>query len=129
MIVFFLLDVALAEGDALGVGIALALALALGELDGDGATISAALIDGEAEGDAIALADGDAEGDAIALADGDAVTAAAGAAVGSKLMSYETFPSASLTFLGKLSGNGVSERCFMTERTSGRKFGNTCSAP
>jgi hypothetical protein len=117
VIVFFLLDVALAEGDALGVGIALTLALELGELDGDGATISAALIDGEAKGDA------------TALAEGDAVTAAAGAAVGSKLMSYETFPSASLTFLGKLSGNGVSERCFMTERTSGRKFGNTCSAP
>ena len=71
VMVFFLLEVTFPDGEALGVG----LALALGELDGDGATISAALIDGEAEGDA------------IALADGDAVTAAAGAAVGSKLMS------------------------------------------
>lgn len=95
--------------DGLGDGLSDGEALGLGELEGVGRTISAALMEADADGDALA--------------------AATGAAVGSRLMSYETFPRASRTFCGKFAGSGVSERCFITERTSGLKFGNTCSAP
>jgi len=79
----------------------------VGDADGVGVTISAALCEDEAEGDGVLLA------------------TATGGAVGSRSLSYVTYPRASFTFFGKLSGSGVSERCFMTERTSGWKLGNT----
>ena len=101
------------DGEALGAGVLLGDgdSLATGELDGLGLalTISAALA--EVEGVGVALA----------------VTTGIG--FGNKSLSYATFPSAFLTFVGKFSGKGVSDKCFITERTSGRKFGNTCAAP
>ena len=101
------------DGEALGDGVLLGDgdSLATGELDGLGLalTISAALA--EVEGVGVALA----------------VTTGIG--FGNKSLSYATFPSAFLTFVGKFSGKGVSDKCFITERTSGRKFGNTCAAP
>ena len=101
------------DGEALGDGVLLGDgdSLTTGELDGLGLalTISAALA--EVEGVGVALA----------------VTTGIG--FGNKSLSYATFPSAFLTFVGKFSGKGVSDKCFITERTSGRKFGNTCAAP
>ena len=78
-------------GDALGVGDS----LAIGEFDGLGLalTISAAL--GVAEGVGVALA----------------VTTGIGFA--NESLSYATFPSAFLTLVGKFSGNGVSDKCFI----------------
>ena len=108
VIVFFLLfEVADGVGEALGVGDS----LAIGELDGLGlaATISAAL--------------------AVAEGVGVALAVTTGIGFGNESLSYATFPSAFLTFVGKFSGKGVSDKCFITERTSGRKFGNTCAAP
>jgi hypothetical protein len=101
------------DGEALGDGVLLGDgdSLAIRELDGLGLalTISAALA--EVEGVGVALA----------------VTTGIG--FSNKSLSYATFPSAFLTFVGKFSGKGVSDKCFITERTSGRKFGNTCAAP
>jgi hypothetical protein len=106
VIVFFLLfEVADGVGEALGVGDS----LAIGELDGVGLTISATLAVAEGVGVAIAVTTGDG--------------------FGNNSVSYATFPSAFLTLVGKFSGKGVSDKCFITERTSGRKFGNTCAAP
>ena len=92
-------------GDALGVGDSLAIA----ELDGVGLTISATVAVAEGVGVALAIT--------------------TGASFGNNSLSYATFPSAFLTFVGKFSGKGVSDKCFITERTSGRKFGNTWAAP
>lgn len=99
------------DGELLGVGELLGEgdSLAIGELDGLGLTISATL--GVAEGVGVALA----------------VTTGIG--FGNNSWSYKTFPRAFLTLVGKFSGKGVSDKCFITERTSGRKFGNTCAAP
>jgi hypothetical protein len=106
VIVFFLLfAVADGVGEALGVGDS----LAIGELDGVGLTISATLAVAEGVGVAIVVTTGDG--------------------FGNNSLSYATFPSAFLTLEGKFSGKGVSDKCFITERTSGRKFGNTCDAP
>ncbi len=71
----------------------------------------------------ICAALGVAEGVGVALG----VTTGIG--FGNKSLSYATFPSAFLTLVGKFSGKGVSDKCFITERTSGRKFGKTCAAP
>jgi hypothetical protein len=92
-------------GDAIGVGDS----LAIGELDGLGLTISATVAVAEGVGVALAITTG------IGFANDS--------------LSYATFPSAFLTLVGKFSGKGVSDKCFITERTSGRKFGNTCAAP
>ena len=70
---------------------------------------------------------GEAVGELEAL--GVGLADAAIAEVVNLLWSQATFPSAFRTFIGKFSGSGVSDRCFMTERTSGLKFGNTCDAP
>jgi hypothetical protein len=123
VIVFFLLEAILVIGELLGVG-ELDERLGDGEAEGvgeaEGITISATLIEGDADGDA----DGVAE--AVAVAEG---VAAATTPVGNKLMSYLTLPNPSRTFFGKESGSGVSERCFITERTSGWKLGNIWDAP
>ena len=116
VIVFFLLfgladGVEIDERDGVGEALGVGDSLAIGELDGLGLalTISAALA--VAEGVGVALA----------------VTTGIGFA--NESLSYETFPSAFLTLVGKFSGNAVSDKCFITERTSGRKFGKTCEAP
>ena len=78
------------------------------------------------------VGDGEAVGDIEGLGSTVGVVGVAdaiGADVGNGSLSYATFPSAFRTFIGKFSGSGVSDRCFITERTSGLKFGKTCDAP
>jgi hypothetical protein len=112
VIVFFLLfgradGEDAAERDGVGEPIGVGDSLAIGELDGLGLTISAT----------------------VAVAEGVGVALATGIGFANDSLSYATFPSAFLTLAGKFSGKGVSDKCFITERTSGRKFGNTCAAP
>jgi hypothetical protein len=126
VIVFFLLD-GLADG------------LENIERDGDGEGDGEALAEGELLGDGDSLAIGELDGLGLALTISAALAVAEGVGValavttgigfGVKSGSYATFPSAFLTLVGKFSGNGVSDKCFITERTSGRKFGNTFEAP
>jgi hypothetical protein len=78
------------------------------------------------------VGDGEAVGEIEGLGSAVGVVGVAdamGADGGNGSMSYATFPSAFFTLIGKFSGSGVSDRCFITERTSGLKFGNTCDAP
>lgn len=118
VIVFLLFlydEVGARDGELVGLDEAMGLgeSLAIGELDGVGV------------GDGITISDVILEEDGV----GVALATATGTSVGNKSLSYETFPREFFTLAGKLSGSGVSDRCFITERTSGRKFGNTCSAP
>lgn len=95
--------------------------------------------DGDATGVFEVLGVGDGVGVGVGVGDslattefvgvGDGLSDAIGAGVGNLSTSYVTFPSPFRTFIGKLSGSGVSDRCFITESTSGLKFGNTCDAP
>jgi hypothetical protein len=99
------------------------------ERDGDGEGDGEALAEGELLGDGDSLAIGELDGLGLALTISAVLAVTTGIGFGVKSGSYATFPSAFLTLVGKFSGNGVSDKCFITERTSGRKFGNTFEAP
>jgi hypothetical protein len=89
----------------------------LGEGDGEGdgsmPAISALLIVGVGFGVAV--------GEAVAITSGDLV--------GSASLSYITLPNPAITPLGKFAGSGVSDKCFITDSTSGLKFGKISEAP
>ena len=110
VIVFFLLF-GRADGEEAAERNGVGEVLAIGELVGLGLALTISAVLGVAEGIGVAVA----------------VTTGIG--FGAKSGSYATLPIAFLTLVGKFSGNGVSDKCFITERTSGRKLGNTFDAP
>ena len=116
VIVFLLLEL-LAVGEGVIFGDDAGDGVTTGDAEGDASTtvMSAVLSDG--------VGVGVGEGVGVGVGVGVAVARAGKLAIA--LGSKATLPNPSITFLGKLAGSGVSERCFITERTSGWNPGKT----